>query len=259
MKIQFSKYQGAGNDFVIIDDRTKQFDENNQELVAKLCNRRFGIGADGLILLRTNNEGFEMVYFNSDGRESSMCGNGGRCFAAFAKEIGVVNSKSMSFTAIDGPHEAEFINGEVNLKMTDVNGVELIGSDFFLDTGSPHYVQEKTQLLNTDIVDLAKSIRYNDRFSEEGTNVNFVEFEKEQLVVRTYERGVEDETLACGTGVTAVALVAELKGKNTFKNGSRIKAMGGSLEVTYERTGDSFSNIWLKGPAELVYNGTIEV
>lgn len=258
--MEFWKYQGAGNDFIMIDDRQNAFDENNQKLIEHLCDRRFGIGADGLILLRmTKDNQLEMVYFNSDGRTSSMCGNGGRCFASFAHFLGLVQNNKLEFLAIDGLHEAELEDNLVNLKMIDVLSFEKLGEDFYLDTGSPHYVSKVSDLKNLDIINEAHKIRYNSRFKTQGTNVNFVDFGKEFIEVRTYERGVENETLACGTGVTAVALVAELVGKNTGLGMSKIKAQGGDLEVSYSKENESFRNVWLKGPAVQVFKGELDI
>lgn len=261
MEIDFYKYQGAGNDFVIIDDRTVNFDRSNNKLVEFLCDRRFGIGADGLMLLR-NKEGFdfEMVYYNSDGYESSMCGNGGRCIVAFANKLGIVGDHC-SFIAIDGRHEADMLseNGKqwVSLKMIPVSEVENGEKHCYLDTGSPHYVELANDLSNFDLVNEAKKIRYNDRFKAVGTNVNFVELLDDVLNIRTYERGVEDETLACGTGVTAAVLTMAKKGLITT-NSLKVKAKGGDLRVEFEKTTEGgFDNIWLQGPAEFVFKGSI--
>ena len=259
--MNFWKYQGAGNDFIMVDDRNELFDNEDSKNIELLCNRRFGIGADGLILLRESNNKsslLQMVYFNSDGRQSSMCGNGGRCFAAFALQLGLVKN-AFTFMAIDGPHEVEFDGGLVNLKMIDVPNIEKIGNDYFLDTGSPHYVSACNDIENMDLLDKAKKIRFNERFKSEGTNVNFVEFSSGHLAVRTYERGVENETLACGTGVTAVALVADILEKNTSIRKSKIKARGGELEVSYEKAEKGYKNIWLKGPAEMVFKGSVNL
>lgn len=263
MEISFYKYQGAGNDFVIIDDRENNFDKSNTGLVAFLCDRRFGIGGDGLMLLR-NKAGFdfEMVYFNSDGKEASMCGNGGRCIVAFAKKIGVITDAT-HFIAVDGPHDASFISEEgtewVSLKMIDVKNVES-GSDYvYMDTGSPHYVTFSKDLQGLAIVEEARKIRYNDRFKSVGTNVNFIQMSApEVLDIRTYERGVEDETLACGTGVTAAVLSAFLKGE-TAAHALKVKAQGGNLRVKFKPVAGGFEDIWLQGPAEFVFKGTINV
>jgi diaminopimelate epimerase len=261
MEITFYKYQGAGNDFVIIDDRAEEFDRSNTALVAKICNRRFGVGADGLMLLR-NKEGFdfEMVYYNSDGNEGSMCGNGGRCIVSFAKTIGVVGDKCC-FLAVDGPHEAEMIdydgNSWVSLKMIDVPDIEKGIGYVYMNTGSPHYVTfNSNNLDNMDLVDQAREIRYNGRFSKEGTNVNFIDIYDDVLKIRTYERGVEDETLACGTGVTAAVLTAHITG-NFNGNELLVKAKGGDLKVLFERVGNGYENVWLQGPAEFVFKGLV--
>ena len=256
--MEFWKYQGAGNDFVMVDDRQNEFNENNQSIIEKLCDRRFGVGADGLILLRFGEKNqLEMIYFNSDGRQSSMCGNGGRCFAAFADFLGLVENDKLKFLAIDGMHEA-IVEGElVNLKMIDVQAVEQIGQDYFLDTGSPHYITGVDEIYNLDVIKEAHKVRFNSRFADEGTNVNFVKYSRDLIEVRTYERGVENETLACGTGVTAVALVAELIGKNTDIGKSKIKAQGGNLEVSYTKGKVGFEDIWLKGPAVQVFKGDV--
>jgi len=257
MNIQFFKYQGAGNDFVVIDNRESVIDKNNNELINKLCDRRFGIGADGLMLLQ-NKDGydFEMVYFNADGFEGTMCGNGGRCIVAFAHFLGIIKEKT-HFWAIDGEHEAEVINAEyVNLKMSNVNDVEINDDYYFLDTGSPHYVAFVKGIEELDVFNAGKAIRYNDRFKEKGTNVNFVEEINNRLLVRTYERGVENETLACGTGITACAIAASVhygKAKECYD----IKALGGELKVRYTQDGTSFFNIWLEGPAVQVFEGRI--
>ncbi len=257
--MKFFKYQGTGNDFVMIDQREEQY--LTREDVAKiehLCHRRFGIGADGLILLQ-NHEGydFEMVYFNSDGRESSMCGNGGRCIVAFAKQLGIIKEKA-HFLAIDGEHEAIIrSDGWVELKMTDVADIEIGTSFFYLNTGSPHYVTFVDDLDDVDVVREGRAVRYNDRFKEAGTNVNFVQTNAEGITVATYERGVEDETLSCGTGVTAAAIAQYLKsGNNRTRIPIRVK--GGNLEVRFEPENGSFTNIWLCGPATLVFEGDIQ-
>ncbi len=260
MEIQFYKYQGAGNDFVIIDDRGEQFDRTNQERIKFICDRRFGVGADGLMLLR-NKEGFdfEMVYYNSDGNESSMCGNGGRCIVAFANDIGIIGD-NCCFLAVDGPHEANAIHGVkgdwISLKMIDVDTIEKGPGYCFMDTGSPHYVAFESNLKKFDIIEKARLIRYNGRFREEGTNVNFISLEDDKLHIRTYERGVEDETLACGTGVTAAVLAAHATGQ--FKgNELDVVAQGGFLKVKFEKLNNGYQNIWLEGPAEYVFKGTI--
>jgi diaminopimelate epimerase len=258
MTFNFYKYQGAGNDFILIDNRKELVSKENSELIHKLCDRRFGIGADGLMLLQEK-EGydFEMVYFNSDGNEGTMCGNGGRCIVAFAHHLGLVDEKT-SFWAIDGEHSADVLNAEyINLKMSDVKSVEINEDYFFLDTGSPHYVAFVKGIEEMDVFNLGREIRNNDRFKSEGTNVNFVEEINNRLMVRTYERGVENETLACGTGITASAIAASIH-TGKVKEEYDIKALGGDLKVRYEKNGNSFINIWLEGPAVQVFKGIIE-
>ncbi|MBK0401443.1 diaminopimelate epimerase [Adhaeribacter sp. BT258] len=253
MNINFYKYQGTGNDFVMIDDRDEKFPVEDQQLVAHLCHRRFGIGADGLILLR-NKAGydFEMVYFNADGRLGSMCGNGGRCTVAFAKFLGVIQNQTR-FLAADGDHEATIENGLVSLKMNEVNSVEC-GTDFyFMNTGSPHYVTFGENVAQENVFEKGRSIRYNERFKQEGTNVNFAEMRPDKsLYIRTYERGVEDETYSCGTGVTASALAASLKG---LESPVKIETPGGNLQVSFKKQGEHFTDIYLTGPAEQVFKG----
>lgn len=257
--ISFYKYQGTGNDFILIDQRETQYlTRADVDGIAHLCDRRFGIGADGLILLQ-HLEGydFEMIYFNADGRESSMCGNGGRCIVAFAKQLGMIENKT-HFLAIDGEHEAIIrSDGWVELKMSDVKSVEN-GSDFYyLNTGSPHYITFVEDVKSVNVFEEGRAIRYNDRFKNEGTNVNFVEPTDTGITVATYERGVEDETFSCGTGVTAAAIAYYLKSENKVETSVPIQVKGGKLEVRFEPNGEGFKNIWLCGPAELVFEGRI--
>jgi len=256
MQIPFYKYQGTGNDFVLIDNRKNEI-ELEPEQIKLLCHRRFGIGADGLILLELEpGVDFKMVYFNSDGNPSSMCGNGGRCITAFAKQLGLITNTA-KFLAIDGLHEATIDENElVSLKMSDVKEMEVGDNYFYLNTGSPHYVMLVNDVQNFDVLANGKKIRYNERFFEEGTNVNFIEKINDELFVRTYERGVEDETYSCGTGVTAAALVAAMQGIANSKNNCLIKTLGGNLEVTFDKVLEqNFYNIWLKGSAQLVFTG----
>ena len=257
MHISFSKYQGTGNDFILIDDRENRFDENDHELIEKLCDRRFGIGADGLILLRNHpTTDFEMVYFNADGHTSSMCGNGGRCTVMFAHHLGVIEDKA-TFMAIDGIHEAKIEGAIVHLKMQEVKEIEKGEGYYYLDTGSPHFVTLASGLSTFDVVEKAKVIRYNDRFAEKGTNVNFIELEAPDcLSIRTYERGVEDETYSCGTGAVAAAIVANQEGLNSP---IQLKTMGGALSVSFEHEYDHYHSIYLIGPAEFVFAGEIDL
>lgn len=257
MKISFYKYQGTGNDFVMLDDRDEAFDVKNLSLVRKLCDRRFGVGADGLILIR-NKSGydFEMVYFNADGSQS-MCGNGARCAVAFAAFLGII-SDNTRFHAIDGPHKAKVIKDWVELEMSPVLGVKEVNGDYFVDTGSPHHVRFVDDVSTYEVVSEGKNIRYAQQYQPKGTNVNFVTpLSEGNIMVRTYERGVEDETLSCGTGVTACALVY---GQSKNLNKIRVQTRGGDLEVSYKTDGaNRFDGIILAGPAKQVFSGTIKV
>lgn len=257
MNIPFYKYQGTGNDFILIDNREHALPHNSRSMFEAWCDRRFGIGADGLLLLE-NADGydFRMVYFNSDGKQSSMCGNGGRCIVQFAHDQGLIKD-SCRFIATDGPHEARLTNGIVELKMLDVQGVEQIENDYFLHTGSPHYVRFKKEALDScKLIEEARDVRYNARFKEEGTNFNLVQDAGSHLNVRTYERGVEDETYSCGTGVTAVALVNHVCSATGKNYTQKIVTPGGDLEVRFFKAGEGhFTDIWLCGPAKFVFQG----
>ncbi len=259
MNLNFYKYQGTGNDFVMIDDRQENFPKNNTKLVAQLCDRKFGIGADGLILLQNSDTvDFKMVYFNSDGNTSSMCGNGGRCIVAFAEYLKIIEDKTI-FEAIDGLHEASIENNVVNLKMSDINEVQAFANHLFLDSGSPHHVTYVNDVSNVDVKNTGNAIRYGAPYFEEGSNVNFVEqIDQSTFKVRTYERGVEDETLSCGTGVTAVA-IASHKAQKTASKTIILKTPGGELEVSFENNNNSYKNVFLKGTAVLVFKGTINI
>ncbi len=268
MKIDFYKYEGTGNDFIIIDNRRGILKEKNAALWKRLCDRRFGIGADGLMLLqkpKTGKKGydFEMYYVNADGMPTSMCGNGGRCIAHFAKQLGIVKNRTR-FLAIDGEHEAVIKKEGVKLKMRDVQVIKTAGSrgreHYILDTGSPHYISFINDVMRADIYKLGRAVRYGRRFKKEGINVNFVETPKNKTaLLRTYERGVEDETLSCGTGTVATALVLALLNKSTAKDNCTIKTMGGMLKVWYVKQGNAFTDVWLEGPAKMVYRGQIEI
>ena len=261
MKILFHKYEGTGNDFIILDNRNGKYSNLSQSDVKKFCDRRFGIGADGLMLLN-DKEGydFDMTYFNADGREGSLCGNGSRCMIKFAWNTGI-QKENYFFTAADGEHEAKLnVDGIVLLKMQNVNTIHSHHSDFIVDTGSPHFIRLVPEVMQLDVFKKGKEIRYSPEFEKEGINVNFVEQleEPDKIIVRTYERGVENETLSCGTGVTAAALVC-YHNENGF-NEVEIKTPGGKLNVEFDRTADgAFTNIWLCGPAEKVFEGTIEI
>jgi diaminopimelate epimerase len=255
MELTFYKYQGTGNDFVMIDDRVESFDLKNLELVKSLCDRKFGIGADGLIAIRNHpNFDFEMIYFNADGSQS-MCGNGARCAVAFSSFLGIVKRKTQ-FLAIDGPHEAVLKNDQVELLMGDVKEIAIKSEDFFVNTGSPHHIRFVEKVDGYPVYEEGKSIRNDSTYAPAGTNVNFVEaIAQDEVFVRTYERGVEDETLSCGTGVTAVAIVY---GTRQHQNHIKINTLGGKLSVKFHSNPDgTFSKIWLIGPAEQVFSGKI--
>ncbi|WP_152268530.1 diaminopimelate epimerase [Agriterribacter humi] len=258
MDIHFFKYQGTGNDFIILDNRDNAYSFLDTAQVNFLCNRKFGIGADGLMLLNKHNSyDFEMVYYNADGKEGSMCGNGGRCLVKFAYDSGIKKT-TYHFMATDGPHEAEIdLQGIVRLKMKDVQTVKNKTDHFILDTGSPHYVQFVQNLQKLNVKEEGKKIRYSDAFADEGINVNFVEtVDDHTIFVRTYERGVENETLSCGTGVTAAALVSA-HNENSF-NEIDVRTTGGNLSVEFDLSDENqYSNIWLCGPAEFVFKGEI--
>ena len=257
MQQTFYKYQGTGNDFVMIDNRQQTFDKNNTKHVAFLCDRRFGIGADGLILLENHEDlDFKMVYYNADGNESSLCGNGGRCIVAFAKKLGVINNKAV-FEAIDGLHHATISNELVKLQMHDVNNVEIFKNHVFLNTGSPHHVQFEEKIDDFDIKSIGAKIRYGAPYNNVGSNVNFVKKITDiNFKVRTYERGVEDETLSCGTGVTAVAIAMHAIGE-TKNNEITLNVQGGELQVCFDFENDAYKNVWLIGPAKFVFKGLL--
>jgi diaminopimelate epimerase len=262
MKIPFCKYEGTGNDFIVIDNRSLKCTLSEHE-VAMLCNRRFGIGADGLMLL-AEKEGydFSMTYFNSDGRESTMCGNGGRCITAFAKSMDLISDVAR-FYAIDGPHEALILASdppvfEVRLKMKDTEIGRILEDGIFIDTGSPHFVSLRTNVAALDVVHDGSILRNDSRFAPGGSNINFLEIHPEHLFLRTYERGVEDETLSCGTGVTAAALVSAFL-NNANPGVYQVKTRGGNLKVTFKQKGNRFSDVWLEGAAKFVFEGRIEL
>ncbi len=257
MQLDFYKYQGTGNDFILLDNRHQTIQLSQTE-IAMLCHRRFGIGADGLMLLNVS-EGydFEMKYYNADGAEGSMCGNGGRCLTQFAQDMGI-QLTNYSFIASDGPHEAIIEKtGWVKLKMRDVHQIQSTDGAFILNTGSPHYVKAVNDLANFNVYQAGHAIRYNDVYKQNGINVNFVEWQTNgQLIVRTYERGVEDETYSCGTGVTAAAI--SMHNVELGLHHVSIITKGGALAVEYEKvSSNQFQNIWLCGPATFVFKGSI--
>ena len=257
MTFNFYKYHGTGNDFILIDDRAKLFPDGDIALIERICDRHFGIGADGLMLVRTAPDfDFRMVYFNSDGRESTMCGNGGRCIAAFAQMIGLKLGKKQ-FVAIDGPHDYELYDDRVKLKMIDVREVKHLDKDYVIFTGSPHFVRFAMDIDSLDINSAARKIRYSHTYHQEGINVNFVEQGAGVYRMRTYERGVEGETLSCGTGTVAAALAIAMRDEG-IQSPVILQTPGGNLSVFFQRNGDGFEDIWLEGPASFVFSGTLD-
>jgi diaminopimelate epimerase len=258
MKIAFNKYQGAGNDFIIIDNRENIFNPENSVLINKMCDRRFGIGADGMILINKKpGFDFEMVYFNSDGFRGSMCGNGGRCAADFSVRYGI-SGKKLRFSAADGTHDAISEEGLIRLRMNDVNNISSLAGNYFINTGSPHYVTFTNGLKDLDVNNEGKKIRWSKDFQPGGTNVNFVEPENNGIYVRTFERGVEEETLSCGTGVTASAIASVLSG-HFVSSPVNVRTRGGNLSVEFDIIENQITNIWLCGPATFVFEGKIEI
>ncbi len=255
--LNFYKYQATGNDFVMIDNRNGNFDKENLQIVRKLCDRKFGVGADGLILIENHDKlDFNMIYFNADGTKS-FCGNGSKCALSFAKQLGVIENNQADFLSTDGIHTAKIKDNGVSLLMHNVSEVEKGDGYYFINTGSPHYIVFTTNIDAIDIVKEAHRIRYSDRFKEKGTNVNFVEIIPEGIKIRTYERGVEDETLSCGTGVTACALAMN----HLNKTNSPIKVLtkGGWQEVSFTLSDNGYENIWLTGPTQCVFEGNITI
>ena len=259
MKINFSKYNGAGNDFILLDDR-KNLINDNKSLISYLCDRHFGIGADGLIILKeSSNSDFEILHYTSDGNLGSLCGNGSRCAVLFAYNKDII-SKNTVFNAFDGIHNAEILdNGLIKMEMKVNSDIVSNSYGTWLDTGSPHLVIEKNDTDKLDVNNEGRLIRYNDFYKEEGVNVNFVEkVSDDQFKIRTYERGVENETLACGTGSTASAICMNFLGK-TNSNNITMQCKGGDLNVQFNISGKDYKGISITGPAKLVFNGVIEV
>lgn len=258
MKIQFQKYQATGNDFVLIDNREGSLSFTTEQ-VRFICDRKFGVGADGLMLIEKHPVlHFNLNYFNSDGSQS-LCGNGSRAAVRFAAALGLVNGKA-TFNAYDGPHDAELLaSGIVRLRMNDVESLRKDGTDWFVNTGSPHVVRRVEHVRQYNVVEAGSIVRYSDKYKPGGTNVNFVELQQDNTIfVRTYERGVENETLSCGTGVTAAALV--VAANHGYKSPVNIETMGGNLAVEFKvsHTG-TFSEIFLVGPAKMVFEGVLEL
>jgi diaminopimelate epimerase len=255
--IPFDKYQGTGNDFIMIDNRHRIINPDDKELISSLCHRRFGIGSDGLILIQNQSVyDFEMIYYNPDGTQS-LCGNGSRCAVMYSYALGIIKKKT-TFLTIEGPLKAEIQESLVHLNMPDVKEEKNYDRDFFIDTGSPHYVRFVPNADGVDIYMKGREIRYSKPFHPAGTNVNFVQLIGDgKIYVRTYERGVEQETLSCGTGVTASAIAAGLK--DNLKEWD-IRTRGGNLRVTFEfDTNGGYRDIKLIGPAEKVFSGQIQI
>lgn len=256
MKIKFYKYQGTGNDFVMIDNRDLHFPKEDVSFINQLCDRKFGIGADGLILLENDeNADFRMVYYNADGNQSTMCGNGGRCIVKFAYDLGIIEQKT-TFYAIDGKHYAEIIDDKISLQMIDVVDIKVIDNEsIFLNTGSPHHIQLVQDIDTMDVYTLGKKIRYSSLYQPNGTNVNFVrKIGNNNFKIRTYERGVEEETLSCGTGATAVAIGMHYLGMADDEC-VNIGVQGGELTVRFNKINDSYLEVFLQGPATFVFKG----
>lgn len=260
MLVKFQKYQGTGNDFILIDNRSYGL-KRERAIIEKLCNRRFGVGADGLIFLQEKKDfDFEMVYFNSDGNESSMCGNGGRCIIQFAHAFGLISTHT-KFLAIDGEHEGEILtDGNVSLKMKNVDVIRMLDRySLVMNTGSPHFVKFVDEVEKMNVVEEGRKIRYSGEFKKEGINVNFVEKKSDsEIFVRTYERGVEDETLSCGTGVVASSLATAYYSLQNI-NEISVQTPGGKLKVKFDKVSFGFENILLIGPAVKVFEGEVDV
>jgi len=266
MIIPFYKMHGTGNDFIVIDNRAHYIQKysDNQQLIYNFCHRHFGIGADGLILLNTKvGYHFEMVYFNADGKVGTMCGNGGRCAVAVANYLNITHGK-VNFWSNGKEYNAAIIKKKKNetfvqLKMNDVTAFEKQDSYIFMDTGSPHHVAFVDNIETMNVVEEGRKIRHSSLYSETGTNVNFVEFRPDHIFVRTYERGVEGETLSCGTGVVASALSTFINGYYGKTSEFKIKTLGGELKVTFIFKNRIFTNIYLEGPATYVFKGELEI
>ncbi len=260
MKLNFYKYHGTGNDFILIDNRNGSIQLDPTQ-ISFLCNRHFGIGADGLMMLtRSSKAEFRMIYFNADGFEGSMCGNGGRCIASFANKLGIAG-ESMKFEAVDGLHEAMIMEKQKNeamvmLKMQFVSGIKQIDDKLLINTGSPHLIIRTNDLPQVDVETEGQRLRFDKSISEEGVNVNFISIHNELIQIRTYERGVEHETLSCGTGVTAAGIAA------SWWHGGRqftVRTLGGDLQVSFTKQGSAYTDIQLLGPAHYVFKGEINV
>lgn len=265
MKIPFSKYHGTGNDFILIDNRKQKIRVYDKKTIEELCHRRLGIGADGLILL-VKKKGFDfgMIYFNSDGNEGSLCGNGGRCITVFARKLGIIKSEAR-FVAVDGEHKSEIISDRkrinesiVRLKMNDAKVVKFGDSNYFINSGSPHYVRIVENLNMIDVLADGRKIRTSKPYGKAGTNVDFVMKVKSGIRMRVYERGVEDETFSSGTGAVASSLAASHAGLISDRNFCSVQTKGGLLKVYFKRNENAFNNIWLEGPAVHSFEGILD-
>ena len=260
MKFNFDKYQGAGNDFIIIDDRSLSFPKDNASLINQLCNRHMGIGADGLILVQNSTEGdFKMIYFNSDGNQGSLCGNGGRCVFAFARSLNIVKNEGV-FEACDGLHFASMKkDNRVSLNMNDIVNITKNRDSLFINTGSPHHLELVDDISKINVNDQGAAIRYGEPYLDLGTNVNFIEMlKKDTFKIRTYERGVEKETLSCGTGAVAAGVGVHYMGVTKSTN-INIHALGGILKIVFTSSLGRYSEIKLIGPAEFIFSGNFEI
>ncbi|MBN1388817.1 MAG: diaminopimelate epimerase [Bacteroidales bacterium] len=258
MQIIFNKYHGTGNDFIIIDNRDDKISPHNEELIKYLCNRHTGIGSDGLIIIYDHDfHDFEMKYFNSDGRESTMCGNGARCAVAFARKAGL-GKGAYTFLANDGIHKYKISDELISISLCDTKPPVIIAGNHFIDTGSPHYVINVPDCKNVNVIEKGRSIRWSDMFTPGGTNVNFVEHGRDEIFVRTYERGVENETLSCGTGVTAAAISSKWN-KGSGKYNVNVNTPGGRLSVGFELGENLITGICLTGPAQFVFAGVFDL
>jgi len=261
MKIHFDKYHGAGNDFIVFDNRLKSYNDMLVNQLKKICDRHFGIGADGIILIESHSDAdFEMIYYNSDGKLSSLCGNGGRCAVSFALRHNIIKTETIFMTA-DGLHKAYQIHpNQIRLQMQDV--VDLIENDnaIIINTGSPHYVKLIQNCKKVDTNSQGAAIRFSEQFMPDGINVNFIQKDTpNRYHIRTYERGVENETLACGTGAVAAALAMHYMGESNGECKIELQTLGGLLTVDFDFINQTYTNIHLQGPADFVYSGIIEI
>lgn len=255
MKVHFHKYQGTGNDFIMIDNRSLNLSLTKAQIAA-ICDRRFGVGADGLILIQDHPTlDFEMIYYNSDGSQS-MCGNGSRCAVMFAYSLGIIKANT-TFQSTDGVHQADISGDIVSLEMHDTSALSERLSGLYINTGSPHHLEFVDQVESVNVYERGKKIRLDNEYAPNGTNVNFIEIiDNHNIKVRTFERGVEGETLSCGTGVTAASIAAT---KKNIKSPVNVYTQGGQLTVSFEETLVGFTNVKLIGPAKKVFEGDINI